>query len=340
MGVLAGHRRRRAAGGLALLAALGLLGAACVAGGPPGGPGSGSGGAGSPPGSACAAGSGPGGGGPPPTSPTTVPEIPATTMVGTPARPQPIVAVGTDGAVVTLDAGSGERTGGLAPPPRSGAVVGVTLSADRATAWYDTCRAGGAGSIYQVAVDGSGPARRVATGTSPEASPTGNRLAYLAGSSVVVRDLATGTERRWTDPAGPGRLSWLAWAGDGTELVWVRGGTQLIRLDVDAAGAQPVAVAGAAAGKDEVLYATLRLPYGLATLLVGEGVGDTSPDRIVVQPDGSVTRSTDPLTGGARDRAWDASAQWGLRADAYGNLRWSVGGGTGLIVTGYTAADW
>ena len=330
MGVSAGHRR--VAGAVALLAAVGLLGAACVPGG----------GAGGPLPASCASGSGPGGGGPPPTSPTTVPEIPATTMWGTPSRPTPIVAVGTDGAVVTLDAQDGERIGELAPAPASssGAVVGVTLSADRTTAWFDTCQSGGVGTIYQVPVDGSATARRVATGSSPEASPTGEQLAYLAGRSVVARDLATGTERRWTDTTGRGRLTSLAWAGDGTELVWVSGGKQLVRLDVDAPGAQPQAVPGAVAGEGEVLYATLRSPYGLASLMVGSGVADTAPHRMTVAADGAVTRSPTSAAGGARDRALDDSGHWGLWADAYTNLRWSVGGGAGLITTGYTAADW
>jgi hypothetical protein len=288
----------------------------------------------------CASGSGPGGGGPPPTSPTTVPEVPATTMWGTPSRPSPIVAVGTDGAVVALDANDGERIRELAPAPTSGAVVGVTLSADRTTAWFDTCQRGGPGTVYQVPVDGSAEPSRVATGSYPEASPTGEQLAYLAGRSVVVRDLATGTERRWTDTTGRGRLTWLAWASDGTELVWVRGGKQLVRLDTDAPGAQPQAVPDAVAGEGEVLYATLGMQYGLANMVVGSGVADTAPHRMSVAADGTVTRSASSWEGGVRDWAGEPSGHWGLWADAYANLRWSVGGGTGLAAAGYTAADW
>jgi hypothetical protein len=120
----------------------------------------------------------------------------------------------------------------------------------------------------------------------------------------------------------------------------VRGGTQLVRLDVDAPGAEPRGVAGAEAGPGEVLYAPLGLPSGLATVMVGEGPDDTAPDRLVVGPRLAVSRRADPLGGGARDRAWGASCLWGLRADADDALRWSVAGGTGLIVRGYTAADW
>jgi hypothetical protein len=89
-----------------------------------------------------------------------------------------------------------------------------------------------------------------------------------------------------------------------------------------------------------VLYATLGRPYGLASLMVGSGVSDTAPHGMTVAADGAVSRSADTVIAGARDRAVDASGHWGLRVDAYGNLRWGVGGGAGLITTGYTAADW
>jgi hypothetical protein len=261
-------------------------------------------------------------------------------MWGTPGRPNPIVAVGTDGAVVTLDSRDGERVRELAPPPSSGAVVGVTLSADRAIAWFDTCRGGGLGAIYQVPVDGSAAPRRVATGSWPDVSPTGGQLAYLAGRSVVVRDLATGSERRWTDTTRRGHLSWLSWTSGGDELVWVRDGQQLVRLAIDAPGTQPQAVPGATAGAGEVLYATAGPRYSLASVIVGTGVSDTAPHSIRVELDGTVTRSSDTVDAGIRDRVADASGYWGLWVDAYANLRWSVGGGTGLIATGYTAADW
>ena len=271
---------------------------------------------------------GPGGGGPGGSS-TTVPEIPATTMFGTPPRPSPLVAVGEDGAVVVLDSAGGTRLRTLA----TGATGGITLSADRTTAWFEA-----AGTILSVPVDGSSPARPLVAGTSPEASPAGARLAHISGNTVVVRDLATATERRWTVPGGP--LSSLAWSGDGASLVWVRGGTQLMYVAVDTPGAQPRPVPGAVAGPGEQLFATLGLPSGLATVLAGRGPTDGDPFRITVGADLSVTRSADALSGGARDRAFDTAWAWGLRTDSHGNVRWSVGGGTGLVATSYTAADW
>lgn len=317
--------------GAALLVGGPLLAAACG----PGAPGVG-GAVGPPP---C--------GGPTTTIPgpsTTVPEVPATTMPGTPGRPGPMVAIRADGAVVTLNAGSGEQIRELAPIPGPGSAAApaiVTLSADGKTAWYDVrpCRPRpDAGSrIYQVPVDGSARPRAVATGTWPEADPTGGRLAYVAGNAVVVRDLATGAERRWTD-AGARRLDWLGWAADDM-LFWVRDRTQFVVLDMSVPDARPQAAPLAVAGPGEQLYATLA-GGGIATMMAGKGIHDTDPDRLTVWPDLSVQRYDEPMVGGARDRSWDGSRQWGLRVDASGNIRWSVGGGQGLIAPGYLSADW
>jgi hypothetical protein len=73
----------------------------------------------------------------------------------------------------------------------------------------------------------------------------------------------------------------------------------------------------------------------------GRGVGRpiAAPDLLQVSG-AEVTRIPDVLAGGVRDRAVDASVEWFLRADIYGNVRWGVGGAAGLLATGYTAADW
>jgi len=262
------------------------------------------------------------------TSSTSTPEIPATTMPGTPSRPSPLVAVGDDGALVILQNQTGERLRELAGPA-VGDIVGVTVSSDTATVWFDAD-----GTIYEVAVDGSGDPRPVATGTSPEASTDGTALAYADGATVAVRDLATGDDRTWTDS---GSVTSLAWTADGRDLAWVRDGTQLVHLDVDG-GAGPRVVAAAMAG--EQLWSTLASPGGLASVMVGSGPDDTDPERITVGPGTAVDRSPDSTGGGALDRAWDRSLAWGLRTDAWHVVRWSVGGGTGAIARGYTAADW
>jgi hypothetical protein len=282
-------------------------------------------------------GHGSGTGGTEPTTTWSTPEIPATTLLGTPPQPTPLIAVGEDGSLVTVDAATGQRTGVLATGESTAEIAGVTLSADRSTVWFDVC-CEQAWAIHEVPLDGSSAPEQIASGSWPEASPTGTRLAYLAGDDVVVRNLVTDQEQRWATVGGA--PSALAWVGDGTDLVWVQGGRRLAHLDVDAAGARPQVVPGAAVHAGEVLFAPLRTPSGVATVMAGDGPDDPTADRIVVAQDLTATRQPDPLGGGARDRAWDATQQWGLRTDADGSLRWSVGGGTGLIAGGYVAADW
>jgi hypothetical protein len=284
----------------------------------------------------AACGPAPGPGGPGTTTTTfSVPESPATTLPGTPSRPAPLVAADEDGSVVVLSAdGAVVRT--LVPAQAGATTTGVTVSPDGATAWV--ARSVPAPGIWRVPTDGSAAATQVATGTSPEAGPDGASLAYADGHEVVIRTLAGGAERRW---AAGGPVTGLSWAGDGRQVLAVRGGTQLVRVDPAAPGGGAVTpVAGVAAGAGETLFVPLGLSGGLGTVLVGTGTTDPVPDRFVVLADGSVTRGADPTTGGARDRATDRSFQWGLRTDSYGNVRWSVGGGTGLVARGYTAADW
>jgi hypothetical protein len=281
---------------------------------------------------------GPGGPGPNPgtTTTTAVPEVPATTLPGTPSRPSPLVAVGDDGALVVLDAGTGARVRKLAEAPDGRAIRGVTLAPDGATAWFDA----GSGSdrrVYAVPTDGSAAPTVVASGWSPEVSPDGASLAYATDDLVIVRTLATGAEAAY-EAISP--ASALAWAADGDHLVWVAGSSQLVDLDLSAPSPFPASVPGAVAGPGEQLYAPLASSGQLATVIVGSGPDDTTTERLVVGTDLTVTRGPDGLTGGARDRASDASGLWGVRADGHRNLRWSVGGGTGLIASGYTAADW
>jgi hypothetical protein len=304
--------RRVHTGAGALLMAAGLAGLVTVACGPPG----------------------PGPGGPGGTTTTEVPEVPATTVPGTPPRPRPLVAVGDDGALVVVDPSSGARTRELARAPGGQPIRGVALAPGGATAYLDA-GTGAAARVYAVPTDGSAAPTAVATGWSPEVSGDGAALAYLTASQVVVRDLATGAERAFPSLGAPSALAW-----SGGQLVWVRDGRQLVRLDLAAASPAPQAVPGATARAGERLYATLALPGQLASVIVGSGPDDTTVERLVVGLDLAVSRGPDGLTGGAQDRALDASTHWGVRADGHHNLRWSVGGGTGLIARGYTAADW
>lgn len=274
--------------------------------------------------------------GPGPSASTSVPEVPATTVPGTPQRPAPLVAVNADGAVVVVDGGTGAVTRTLAPAA-GGVSGGVTLSADKATAYFDRLASGGMPTIYAVPTDGSAAPTVLAAGASPDAHPTGTKLAYLTTTQVIVLDTATGTQQAWSS-GGPG--SSLTWAADGTRLMWVRDQTQLMSLN-PAAGAQPRVVTGGEADPGEKIYATLGgSGYVVGSAIVSSGPADTSVARMTLYSDQTVDRLPTEENAGYRDRAVDASGHWGLRVDALGNLRWSVGGGTGLVATGYRFADW
>ena len=279
---------------------------------------------------ACAPGDAPG-----PSAGTSVPEVPATTVPGTPPFPR-TVAVRDDHAVVIVN-----RDGTVARTlvPAGGTPIGgVTLSADGRTAYYDQVN-GSALTVYQVPTDGSGAPQAYAQGGSPEASATGNEVAYLTTTQVVVRDNAAGTQRAW---ALPGPASNLAWTSNGAKLLWVQGQAQLMTLDVGAgAGARPQAVPGAAAGPGEKLYAILGGDgaYRVGSGYIGAGLNDTSVARVDAVGDGTVQKAPVSEDAGYRDRAVDASGHWSIRVDALHNLRWAVGGGTGLVGKGYLFAD-
>lgn len=275
--------------------------------------------------------------GPGPSASTSVPEVPATTIPGTPSRPAPLVAVDADGAVAAVDGGTGAVTRTLAPAPADGVAGGVTLSADKATAYFDRLASGGTPTIYSVPVDGSAPPTVLAQGGSPDAHPTGTKLAYLTATQVIVLDTATGTQQAWSS-GGAGSL--LTWASSGTRLMWVRDQNQLMILN-PAAFAQPQVVSAGAAEPGEKVYATLGgSGYVFGSAIVGSGPADTSVARLTLYTDHTVDRLPTEENAGYRDRAVDASGHWLLRVDALGNLRWSVGGGTGLIATGFRFADW
>jgi hypothetical protein len=271
--------------------------------------------------------------GPGPSASTTVPFIPATTIVGTPSFPNPLVAVGDDGAVVTV--GQSGARGRTLVPTGAGVVNSISLSADKATAFFDRVTPAGV-TIYSVPTNGTGAAQSVALGAWPAASPTGTKLAYLTTTHVVVRDLVGGQQASWSLP---GRAASLAWAG--TKLVWVQDSTTLVVLDTATAGAQPQVVAASKVKPGEKLYAVVGGPGPqLASAAIGFGYDDTSTGRLDLAADLTVTRTEPTENAGYRDRASYSGGHWFLRVDGLHNLRWSVGGGAGLIAEDYLAADW
>jgi hypothetical protein len=113
----------------------------------------------------------------------------------------------------------------------------LVVSADRTTVWFAYGGCVPERGVFRVAVRGGAITKVVADGAEELAvSDDGRKLAYVStgcgarGSQgdVVVRDLASGAERRWpTSSGGPvGQLSLqqpLAWSPDGRHLAVVVG---------------------------------------------------------------------------------------------------------------------
>lgn len=154
-----------------------------------------------------------------------------------PEVPREFVAVAPDGAVVVVNARSGERGRVLAQPPTHQSIESLAMDETGASVVYGTTDSRCAGSIYRVATDGSAEARVILAGEArvkladPVLSPDGSRVAFTratckdAGrgpstSELVVRHLSTGEERRWPatpDPAdgGTDTVSKPAWDSSG-----------------------------------------------------------------------------------------------------------------------------
>lgn len=185
--------------------------------------------------------------------PTTAPESTTTTATATTTAPQgttttapetgPVVrapgtaAVAAAAGVAVVEMESGEILVDLVSQELSG----------RAAGFGAVAVARGGEKVYLVAVIGphrqevhavevGGPGEMLAVGADVAVSPDGRRMAYSekvavegrAGSrreTLVVRDLATGEERRWenaapTDPGLAADLGSLSWAPDSRHLAF------------------------------------------------------------------------------------------------------------------------
>jgi hypothetical protein len=155
------------------------------------------------------------------------------------------VALLHDGRLVTVSAGTGRVTrtvlrSATTPTRRPDHIHsdrhGVALSPDRRTIYlttgeYDDDCSGGVIERVDVA---TGRRTRIGHGGWPNVSPDGTKLVYVTwchhgDNSVVVRDLRTGTERRYdhygaeTDPEEnptPWNLREVVWHADGRRI-WV-----------------------------------------------------------------------------------------------------------------------
>ena len=159
-----------------------------------------------------------------------------------------LVAVSVDQRLEVRSAADGRLVRRLAAARGEESLGGLDLSPDGHTVYYHRAEAGddwcsGAAVVEAVPVAGGSPTA-VAAGAWPALSPDGRRLAYVSGPrceagsgdgavvaehAVVVRDLATGEERRWTwrqdtgdlddEPGWPTVVSWLP---DGRRLAYAR----------------------------------------------------------------------------------------------------------------------
>lgn len=152
-------------------------------------------------------------------------------------------------ALVVVDTRTGVVQRTLHRLPTGQTVQDISLSPDGTTVWFQVHTSEGQCRevVYTVPLEG-GAVRRTAVGRSPDVSPDGRFVAYLAPASehggpshpspylcdgaLVVRDLGTGAERAWIVTAdATGNLGQPAWSRDGSRIALSSDGT-----DVDSGG--------------------------------------------------------------------------------------------------------
>jgi hypothetical protein len=292
---------------------------------------------------------------------TVAPPLTAPPSTGPVGPPTVIVAVTVDGRVVALDLAPGAVPRQLAdlgdprstPPegPGPNQVTQVSVTPDGTRAFYDECCEPASGAIYEVPTDGSSPPVLVGPGLGPAVSPDGRSLAFTAVDAVVVRDLATGAEKTFTDPAyrDAPLAGDVAWSLDGQRLYYPwrvvdgdRTRTWVVEVDVAAGGTpRPIGFA------DTFLTDPLALDDGLRVSLLTRAVrADGQPGdqdgEVVLTPDDlppGVTVAPEAAGGsmtGVRDRNYDSRSSVLLVVLEDGRLV----SGDQVLGTDYALADW
>lgn len=243
----------------------------------------------------------------------------------TPATPDPLVAITSDGDLVLVDAVSGTvvRTvrEGVAP---DGEQTGLSVTPDR-SAVYLHVATDWPGDVVRVSLD-DGTLEDVGEGYGPAVSPDGRTLAYVSvrtGEGTEERgiglvDLTTGETRFVLDDecvACERVLGSVTWSADGRALYVVAGwgdhpfGTDVVALDVTDEHLAPTVQAGRVVGPDRSegavpsgWHAVTTLPDGSLAVAGSEepdGAPARGPDTMgdEVRDDASFLAVVDPATG-------------------------------------------
>ena len=196
-----------------------------------------------------------------------------------------------------------------------GAGVSPALSSRGRLAWTNV--------FGRIVVDG----RDVTGGEDPAWSPSGDRLAFLRGEALWVREMASGAELRLADvavfaPFSEAHVTSPSWSPDGQEIAYVRPGLKISVAHADGSGVRRLT-----SGLDRQV-APAWSPDGQRIAFMSDR-GD-SFDIWMIHPDGSETAR---LTTGDADESLPA---WSPNGGRIAFLR-STGAGYGkaaLLVMG------